>query len=384
MIKRFWRWLTRPSGLAWSGIFLAGAAFAVIGLGGIHTALTSTQSTEFCVSCHEMTYAYEDLKKTAHHNNTSGVRAGCSDCHVPSSGWPYLNAKILASKDLYHHLLGTLDTPEAYEEHHLGMAQAVWTRMKDNDSRECRSCHTRDAMTISTQKEEAQKRHTEALKTGDTCIDCHKGIAHRLPDMKKAFDRAFNQLKSSAASSDLGNEAFTLETMPFYLGKGESKAAGQLLPATRLDLRNREGDWLQATVTGWRQEGAESVIYGAKGQRIISAVMAKATVEHAKAGTPEVVADTGQTWMPVSIDIWLPAENVAADITPVWEYASSLYQNDCATCHTAHTPGHFLANQWIGQLKSMERFSQLSKEQNRLVLKFLQYHAGDGMMASGH
>lgn len=249
--------------------------------------------------------------------------------------------------------------------------------MKETDSRECRSCHAFDAMTIDDQEDEAQRRHTEAMQNGDTCIDCHKGIAHTLPDMKKAFARAFEDLKASAADADLEDKAYTLETLPFFLEKDGDRPAGKLLPATELTITEQSGGWLAATVSGWRQEGAESVIYGAPGQRILTAVMAKSTVEHADVGEGKVLPETGQTWMPVSLDIWLPKESVTASIDPVWSYAESIYQGDCATCHTAHAANHFLANQWIGQLKAMERFSQLSKEQNRLVLKFLQYHAKD-------
>ncbi|EKV28933.1 trimethylamine-N-oxide reductase c-type cytochrome TorC [Caenispirillum salinarum AK4] len=348
--------------------------------------MTATSSNEFCVSCHEMGTPLAEYQKTVHYQNPTGVRAGCSDCHVPETGWPYLQAKVRASKDLYHHLIGTLATPEDYEEHRLEMAQAVWDRMKANDSSECRSCHAFDAMTVDAQKQEAQKRHTEAMETGGTCIDCHKGIAHSLPDMKKAFARAFEELKETAADADLEDTAYTLETMPFYLEQGGDQKAGQLLPATELKITEQSGDWLKATVSGWRQEGAESVIYGAPGQRILTAVMAKPTVEQAEVGEGKVLPETGQTWMPVSVDVWLPQESVTASIEPVWSYAESIYQGDCATCHTAHTPNHFLANQWIGQLKSMERFSQLSKEQNRLVLKFLQYHAKDMTQtaAAGH
>ncbi len=210
------------------------------------------------------------------------------------------------------------------------------------------------------------------------------GLEDVQADVKSAPGDALEVLKENAGSTDLGQEGVTLQTMPFFLDKEVKKAAGQLLPATRLHIKLREGDWLLATVEGWQQAGQGSVIYGAKGQRILTAIMAKPTIEHATTGEPEVEEITGQTWMPVALDIWLPVKNVTGDIAPVWQYASSLYQNDCASCHTAHSPGHFTANQWIGQLKSMERFSQLDKEQNRLVLKFLQYHAKDGVNASGH
>ena len=54
--------------------------------------------------------------------------------------------------------------------------------MKATDSRECRSCHSFDNMDFSEQDKSARKRHEKAEVKGQTCIDCHKGIAHEEPD----------------------------------------------------------------------------------------------------------------------------------------------------------------------------------------------------------
>lgn len=55
--------------------------------------------------------------------------------------------------------------------------------MKANNSQECRNCHNFDSMDLSVQKTVASKMHAQAMDAGKTCIDCHKGIAHKLPDM---------------------------------------------------------------------------------------------------------------------------------------------------------------------------------------------------------
>jgi cytochrome c-type protein NapC len=57
--------------------------------------------------------------------------------------------------------------------------------MKARDSLECRNCHSAAAMDPHKQSQAAQVM-AEAIKGGMTCIDCHKGIAHRLP--KEADD----------------------------------------------------------------------------------------------------------------------------------------------------------------------------------------------------
>jgi cytochrome c-type protein NapC len=93
-----------------------------------------------------------------------------------------MQAKIMAAKDIYHEIIGTIDTPEKYEKHRWDMASRVWAKMKATDSRECRSCHSFERMNLEEQGKSASKKHHSAPQKGKTCIDCHKGIAHEEPD----------------------------------------------------------------------------------------------------------------------------------------------------------------------------------------------------------
>jgi cytochrome c-type protein NapC len=61
------------------------------------------------------------------------------------------------------------------------MANRVWARMKETNSRECRSCHEFADMDLAAQGRSARRKHENAPMEGKTCIDCHQGIAHRLP-----------------------------------------------------------------------------------------------------------------------------------------------------------------------------------------------------------
>ncbi len=151
---------------------------------GMNLFFKETNTLEFCTSCHTMQQNFTEYKETIHYKNPSGVRAICSDCHVPSSNHPIakIMTKIWAAKDVYHEILGTIDTPEKFEAHRWEMANDVWKIMKSTDSRECRSCHSWDAMMLSDQDKSASKSHQRAKNEGKTCIDCHKGIAHEEPD----------------------------------------------------------------------------------------------------------------------------------------------------------------------------------------------------------
>ncbi len=58
----------------------------------------------------------------------------------------------------------------------------VLKTMEENDSRECRNCHQMTAMALANQSRRARNQHDSAIvgvEDGDTCIDCHKGIAHK-------------------------------------------------------------------------------------------------------------------------------------------------------------------------------------------------------------
>jgi cytochrome c-type protein NapC len=185
-LQRAWTLASRPSrhlslGFLTLGGFLCGVLF----WGGFNTALEATNTETFCVSCHEMhDNVYQELQRTVHFANRSGVRATCPDCHVPHEWTDKIARKMQASKEVWGHIFGTINTRQKFEAHRLELAKHEWARLKANDSLECRNCHSAPAMDFTRQSQRAQRIHSEFLIGGDrTCIDCHKGIAHELPDM---------------------------------------------------------------------------------------------------------------------------------------------------------------------------------------------------------
>lgn len=162
--------------------------FATLFVGGIllsagAAGLAWTNTEAFCTSCHEMAdNSFAEYKDTIHDKNRSGVRAICSDCHVPREPLPMLVAKFKATSDVYHTIMGSVDTPEKFEAKRHEMATNVWRRMKKSDSLECRNCHVQSAMDPAVQSERAQSQHAKGKAEGLTCIDCHYGIAHNEPE----------------------------------------------------------------------------------------------------------------------------------------------------------------------------------------------------------
>lgn len=189
-IAGIWSRLRKPS-TKYSLIALLTMGFisGVFFWGGFNTALEATNTEKFCISCHEMRdNVYQEYKKTIHYSNRTGVRATCPDCHVPKEWGHKMIRKIQASAELWGKLVGTIDTKEKFEANRLRLAEHEWARMKAVDSRECRNCHSFESMDTEKQKLRGAKMHKLAQEDQQTCIDCHKGIAHSKPQGMKEDD----------------------------------------------------------------------------------------------------------------------------------------------------------------------------------------------------
>jgi cytochrome c-type protein NapC len=178
-----WSFLRKPS--AKYSVLGIGALFFFAGIifwGGFNTAMEATNRLEFCIGCHEMRdNVYQEYKKTIHYANRTGVRAVCSDCHVPKDWVHKMKRKIQASNEIWGKITGFVDTKEKFEAHRMELATHEWDRMKATNSIECRNCHNFESMSGDKQKQTVFNKHMKAKDEGKSCIDCHKGIAHKLP-----------------------------------------------------------------------------------------------------------------------------------------------------------------------------------------------------------
>jgi len=181
-ILRLWDYFWRPTArYSLAVLLIAGFIAGILFWGGFHWAMEVSNTEAFCTGCHEMRdNVFKELQQTVHYTNRTGVRAVCSDCHVPKDWFYKIRRKIQASNELFHHLLGSVDTPEKFEKHRFAMASRVWASMKATDSRECRNCHSLQSMNPHKQSQ-AAKIMFDANVASLTCIDCHRGIAHKLP-----------------------------------------------------------------------------------------------------------------------------------------------------------------------------------------------------------
>jgi len=182
---RYWQMMRGPSrvatGIVAAFFFLAGIAY----MRAFDWTMAVTNTEQFCIGCHEMKdNVYPAYTESIHYSNRSGVRAVCSSCHVPHQWSDKIVRKVQASKEVWGKITDTIATPEKFAEHRLTLARREWQRLRKNDSLECRNCHDQSYFNFEKQGAPGVFMHTEMIdKEQFTCIDCHKGIAHELPEI---------------------------------------------------------------------------------------------------------------------------------------------------------------------------------------------------------
>ncbi|MBT8449701.1 MAG: NapC/NirT family cytochrome c [Gammaproteobacteria bacterium] len=361
---------------SWFVLFV-GIVVGIIFWGGFNTFMEYTNSYEFCISCHEMNIVKEEYQQSVHAHNPSGVPAVCSDCHVPKPWTEKLARKIMASKELYHKVIGTIDTPEKFEAHRLELAQNVWRSMEATDSRECRNCHTKDTMVVEKQSAKAQKMHKRLLSGEATCINCHKGIAHKLPDMEKIYTDMEKRYQAKAYAAQLGDKAVViLNEVEMVTAAGSEESLATLYGGTPLRVIKQEGDWVQVASEGWdREEGSQ--IYIDFNRAVILAKMSFDGMEKVEKLETKLEPEYELNWNRIKLTGWVPRTALGTSDEEFWNYVTGLYDLDCNLCHKTFPRDKWIMFDWRNNLKEMLRFTKLSPEQLQLVTNWVLRGARD-------
>jgi trimethylamine-N-oxide reductase cytochrome c-type subunit TorC len=160
-------------------------------------------------------------------------------------------------------------------------------------------------------------------------------------------------------------------------GTGASEPDGEILAAAPIRVVAVDGDMLQLELTGWQREGSEENLYAREGKRILIAKLEEKAVAAAKAIRTVTNADTDDIWTEVRITAWAKAGRFIPNLDGLWTYGAEMYDAACSFCHAPHAPARYAANDWIGHMNAMKRFTPLDGEQSRVLQTYLQLHAKD-------
>lgn len=173
--QRLWRWLKKPLLL---GIPI-GVFVLLLGIAGFQGVMVASNQNAFCFSCHlKMDTIVQEYQASPHYVSEDEVHATCADCHVPHEFVDKMKVKIVATADIYYMLTGKI-TKENFEQERPRLAGIVWEEMIATDSANCRHCHTGENFDLASQPQRARLNHQQMEARGETCIDCHTGIAHK-------------------------------------------------------------------------------------------------------------------------------------------------------------------------------------------------------------
>ena len=145
---------------------LLGRAIILLVIGIFSSSITladDLKALEKCETCHSKQAS--EFQASVHYINRSGVQATCNNCHAGQK-----------------HKEGAKSS-KVVKKHRIDMVASEWKRLKENNSKECKTCHSPMAMDLAKQEPRSVARHEESFNAGNTsCINCHQGISHYLPD----------------------------------------------------------------------------------------------------------------------------------------------------------------------------------------------------------
>lgn len=382
MKKQIKSFFLKPSNRIGLGVlvtlgFIAGA----IAWQQFNNVMDATSTEEFCVSCHSMETPLEELKQTVHWSNSSGVRATCPDCHLPHDKTPKYARKMQASREVLAELSGKYNEEGSFEEHRAEMAEREWARFAANGSKECKNCHSYDRMNFEKMSKAAQKAMKPAAERNQSCVDCHKGIAHHLP-AKKADTGNTSKFEAFVVSDIKPSQQYYAKAIvPLFADESLTQNIGHLETAAPVNAvkSTDKGDLVELVM--WRKDkGFGRIWYNQFGKNITDAVLTKEFMQSEPQYTVlETKEDplTGLTWQKVKLPVWIAKNQLISDVNTVWETAENVYKTQCSTCHRQPQVAHFDSNTWIGLFKGMVGFTNIDDSTSKEVLRYLQLHASD-------
>ena len=385
-LSMLWRILKKPPvHISLGGLTVVSFLAGVIFWGGFNTAMEYTNTEEFCIGCHEMKdNVYVELQETVHWSNRTGVRAICSDCHVPHNWTDKIARKMQASKEVWGKIFGTISTPEKFEAKRLELAQHEWARFKANGSLECRSCHDYDSMNWDKMSDKARRFMQPAAERNQSCLDCHKGIAHHLPKQMNTTNPMLARLMQEASSVSLseGSAYYSAKAVDLYTDAERTQRAGVLNVASEVTVLETRDDSVKLAVPAWRKEkGFGRVLYEDFGQNIASATLSREAAQNDSLvntlSSGRVDDLTGLPWAEVTVELWAEKGAYLQSRDTLWQTAGKTYSDACSVCHTEPAPAHFDANTWPAMFAGMVGFTNMNADTQDLVLKYLQLHSSD-------
>ncbi len=212
--------------------------------------------------------------------------------------------------------------------------------------------------------------HNKAQKGGETCIDCHKGIAHFPPEIK--VDNAAHELESQAATlTDSWRTYLSFQNFWRFRRAGYRESWYQSF--TVVDASGKQPIVL---LQGYQMQGSENTLYLAAGQRLALATLSEEGIKALTVNGEWQADEYGNQWRQASLQGAL-TNPALADRKPLWQYAEKLDDTYCAGCHAPIAADHYTVNAWPSIAKGMGARTSMSENELDILTRYFQYNAKD-------
>ena len=169
------------------------------------------------------------------------------------------------------------------------------------------------------------------------------------------------------------NEAYTDVVKSLYIDESSSKVIGRLLPTNAVSIESVKNDRVKLTITGYVNPSVANGMYGSDAQRVIAASGSKTANIEFK------ILQKGKSgkWDKAQVVAYASKDNFTNELKPMLVKAEQIYNENCGICHVLPEPSHSKANQWPGLLQSMLSRTAIEKNDEWLVIQYLQKHSED-------
>jgi trimethylamine-N-oxide reductase cytochrome c-type subunit TorC len=215
-----------------------------------------------------------------------------------------------------------------------------------------------------------------AIDEGFTCIDCHNGIAHQLPDMQSIVQAASELFDNALQTDDLTQVVLhTVAEKKVYASPDmTAPVVATLSTAAKIKVLERNLDgWMKIELAGEEVLGDTSKLFLDTTSGVVAATIFSGleyTSDRAK-----VDPDTRLRWREARVSGWVTDDVLSSNLESIWDYAKVVYESECARCHAIFSPSAFKAPEWVNTINNMRRYSRLGTRDYNLISSYLQQHA---------
>lgn len=205
--------------------------------------------------------------------------------------------------------------------------------------------------------------------------------------MKMRFSSLFSSLILSLSfaifspNSTASPHSYTPESLPLYADEALSNPIGELEAGVPVKLVQTTQNADQLELEMWRKtKGFGRIWYNQFAKHITDAVFDKTFTQNA--ANFEVLENkedplTGLVWQKVKTKVWVKKSELSQNLTAFWANAESTFKTECSVCHKQRDPKMHDANEWVAVFNGMVGFTDMDKQQQKQVLRYLQLHAAD-------